>query len=172
MPQTPTEPVAGPHAAAGGREDDASVDREWLREFDAQHRNLAAVFVALVARIRRVTEHADGDDSQSELLQLIAEAEHLLPAHFAFEEAGGYLCDALAVAPRLSKRAAHLHRDHREFAARFALLAASAREPQKTDASWELLVIAIQEFTEELRLHELEENRLIQEAFVDDLGGG
>ena len=53
---------------------------------------------------------------------------------------------------------------------------AGRREPWPShlarDASWELLVIAIQKLIEELRLHDLEENRLIQEAFVNDLGGG
>ena len=39
-------------------------------------------------------------------------------------------------------------------------------------ASWEYLGVAIREFIRELRLHELEENRLVQEAFLDDLGGG
>jgi hypothetical protein len=105
------------------------------------------------------------------LFRLIADADRLLNAHFAFEEAGGHLSDALAIAPRLSHRAARLRHDHRKFSARFAKLATFARGMRARDGSWDRLKAAIREFNEELRTHELEENRLIQEAFLDDLGG-
>ena len=172
MPLAPHKGVAGPHAEPGWREAQSRPDDVRLRELDAQHRSLSAVFTALVARVQQIAEHENRDDADSELLRLIAEVEQFLPAHFAFEEAGGYLSDALAIAPRLSKRAALLQRDHRKFTARFAMLAALARDPKKTIASWELIVIAIREFTEELRQHEQDEDRLIQEAFIDDLVGG
>ena len=172
MPQSPPKRVAGPPAASGQCEVGPSPDRAWIREFDAQHQNLSGVFVALIDRIRQVPKTDDQCDAQSELLRLIAETEQLLLAHFAFEEAGGYLSDALAIAPRLSKRAAVLQRDHRKFTARFAKLATFARELREVDESWEYLGIAIREFIRELRVHELEESRLVLEAFLDDLGGG
>ena len=172
MPQSPPKRVARPSSAAGQCLVGSGPDRAWLREFDAQHQNLRGVFAALIDRVRRVPKTDDRYDSHSELLRLIAEVEQFLPAHFAFEEAGGYLSDALSIAPRLSKRAALLQRDHRKFTARFAKLATFARQLREVDESWEYLGVAIREFIRELRLHELEENRLVQEAFLDDLGGG
>jgi len=172
VPQNPPKRVAGPPVTAGPRVVGPSPDRAWLREFHAQHKNLWGVFVALSYRAQRISKTDDQYDSHSELLRLIAEVEQLLPAHFVSEEAGGYLSDALAIAPRLSKRAAVLQRDHRKFTARFAKLATFARELREVDESWEYLGVAIREFIRELRLHELEENRLVQEAFLDDLGGG
>ena len=172
MPQSPPKPVAGPSSAAGRCLAGPRTDSARLRELDAQHQNLRGVLLALIDRVQRISKTDEQYDSRSELLRIIAEVEQFLPAHFASEEAGGYLSDALAIAPRLSKRAAVLQRDHRKFTARFAKLATFARQLREVDESWEYLGVAIQEFIRELRLHELEENRLVQEAFLDDLGGG
>ena len=72
---------------------------------------------------REVLQHLDrfqfdGEEGFRRWLWATALRKIKAPEHFAFEEAGGYLSDALAIAPRLSKRAAVLRRDHREFTAR------------------------------------------------------
>ena len=170
--QNSSERVDRPPAPACRRVVCLSADRTWRHELDAQHQKLSGVFVEMIGWTQRVPNSNDQCDSHTELLRLIAEAEQLLPAHFAFEEAGGYLSEALAVAPRLSRRAAALQRDHGKFAARFAKLATFARELRETDEGWDYLGVAIREFSRELRFHELEENQLVQEAFLDDLGGG
>lgn len=170
VPQSPPKRVAEPGAAAIRQT--SSSDHKWLRELDAQHQSLNDAMSALIDRVDRIPRADDRFDSHSQLLRLIADAELLLNAHFAFEEAGGHLSDALTVAPRLSQRAAHLQRDHRRFTASFARLATLARGMREGDGGWERFAGAIREFTQQLRLHELEENRLVQEAFLDDLGGG
>ena len=150
-------PSYGPHEAS---------------QLDARHQNLMDILVALIDRIRRNPKtNDDRQDSLSEPLRLIARAEQLLHAHFAFDEAGGYLSDTLAVAPRLSVRAARLECDHRKFAARFAKLATFARSLREMDEGWDYLGVAVREFARELKLHKLEENHLVQEAFLDDFGG-
>jgi hypothetical protein len=149
-----------------------SPDRTWLRELDAQHGSVRVALSALTSRVDRVPTLADRCDSHSELLGLIGDIEALLKAHFAFEEAGGHLGDALSVAPRLSQRAAHLQSDHRRLTAAFAELASFARRMGQADENWELVGVKIREFVVSLQAHELEENRLVQEAYLDDLGGG
>ncbi len=173
MPQNPIKSFRETPAAVSGFVGDARTDGElWVRELDLQHLDLRGVFVMLTERIERVPTIDDRSDSHSDLLEFVADASQLLEAHFAFEEAGGYLSDVLAIAPRLSDRAARLQRDHDHLAARFSKLATYARGMRATYQNWKRLGMAIGEFTQDLRLHESEENRLIQEAFLDDLGGG
>ncbi len=172
MPQNPPKPGEESTAATGRRAVVPGPDRTWLRELDAQHQSLNEIFLALIDRVNRVRKTDDRIDAYSELLRLIADADLLLKAHFAFEEAGGYLSDALAVAPRLSQRAASLQRDHRRLTTLFAKLAKFAQGMREGDENWERLGVAIGDFSRELQLHDLEENRLVQEAYLDDLGGG
>jgi len=170
--QSPPKPGLEPTAVADRHRVASSSDHAWLRELDAQHKTLNDVMSTLIDRVGNVPKTDDRSDWHSEVLRLIADADRILNAHFAFEEAGGHLGDALAFAPRLSHRASHLQSDHHRFSARFADLATFARGMREGDTSWERLEVAIREFTQGLRLHELEENRLVQEAFLDDLGGG
>ncbi len=167
-----SKPGAETTARTGRRAAAPGPDRAWLRELDAQHQSLNGIFLALIDRVNRVRKTDDRIDAHSDLLRLIADADLLLRAHFAFEEAGGNLSEALAVAPRLAQRAAGLRRDHRRFTTRFARLATFARGMREGDENWERLGVAIGDFNRELRLHDLDENRLVQEAYLDDLGGG
>ncbi len=107
-----------------------------------------------------------------EMLRLLRKLEHLLPEHFEYEEAEGYLAEALAVAPRLTRRAQRLRGEHNHFSEKLRGLADRAREADESPGSWTALATGVRRFTYELRYHELEENRLVLDAFMDDLGGG
>jgi len=149
-----------------------SAGKKYWRNLDAQHENLGAVLDSLAARIGAIAERPDDIAARVEMLRLLRELEHLLPEHFEYEESGGYLAEALAVAPRLTRRAQRLRDEHSGFSAKLAALAARAREVGELPGSWKALATAVKKFTYELRHHELEENTLINEAFMDDLGGG
>ena len=123
MPEYSPKKIEKSAAAAERRVDADGPERAWLAELEAQHRSLDGVLSALIDRVDRIPRAVDRLDVHDELLRLIADADLLLRAHFAFEEAGGHLGDALAIAPRLSHRAAHLEGDHEEFTANFAKIA-------------------------------------------------
>jgi iron-sulfur cluster repair protein YtfE (RIC family) len=130
------------------------------------------VLDSLAASIGAIAEHPEDVGIRVEMLRLLRKLEHLLPEHFEYEEAGGYLAEALAAAPRMTRRAQRLRREHDGFSAKLAALADRAREAGESPGCWKALAAGVRKFTYKLRRHELEENSLIQEAFTNDLGGG
>jgi hypothetical protein len=127
---------------------------------------------SLAAILSSVGERPDDVGARIEMLRILRELESQLSAHFEYEEAGGYLAEALAVAPRLTRRAQRLRGEHSWFSERLVALARRAREAGESRGSWAALATGVRRFTCTLRHHELEENQLIQDAFMDDLGGG
>jgi hypothetical protein len=94
-----------------------------------------------------------------------------LAEHFRYEEEGGYLSEAVLVAPRLVERAKILESQHKPI---LDLLesychktCADGVEPQ---VWWATAKEAFLEFEKAIAQHEHEENLLIQEAFLADLG--
>jgi len=171
----PHRPRVRPSADHGARSASITANSAggncW-RELDVQHKSLGALLDSLAASIRAVAERPDDIGTRVEMLRLLRKLEHRLPEHFEYEEAGGYLAEALAMAPRLTRRAQRLRGEHADFSAKLAALASRAREAGESPASWKTLAAGVRKFTYELRHHELEENTLIHDAFMDDIGGG
>jgi hypothetical protein len=142
------------------------------RELDAQHARLDAVLDSLTASLGAVGKRPEDIGTRVEMLRLLRKLEHRLPAHFEYEETGGYLAEALAVAPRLIRRAKRLRGEHSRFSEQLIILTSRAREAGETPGSWAAIATGVRKFTYALRQHDLEENQLIQDAFMDDLGGG
>ena len=155
----PSDPSLTPPAGTRAR----------LDEIRAQHRSLKALLLSLEEAIARCAATPSGEASAT-ALQRVTELEVQLPAHFAFEEAGGYLADALAAAPRLSRKAAHLMGDHDRLRDQLAEFAARAHRAKP--GGWSSVSHRLHELSDALRHHELEENRLLRDALLDDLGGG
>jgi hypothetical protein len=101
---------------------------------------------------------------------LLAELAQVLLDHFRHEEADGYFAAALAIAPRLTEQAAALLQQHPELTAQLAAVQAHAASGHCSEAWWEQLQLAFTAFFDEFSRHEAGENRLLQEAFHDDLG--
>jgi iron-sulfur cluster repair protein YtfE (RIC family) len=93
-----------------------------------------------------------------------------LREHFALEERGGYFSEALAVAPRLSRRADALLREHAAFLERLGNLREMAFESRAPGDLWSAIEEGLRELAADLRAHEERENELILQAFDEDLG--
>ena len=65
-----------------------------------------------------------------------------------------------------------LQHEHRDLSVGLRALVARARTGRGAPWRWETLVAETLELTNAFGRHELEENELIQEALMDDLGGG
>ena len=102
---------------------------------------------------------------------LLVRLENLLAAHFSLEEQGGYLADELLIAPRLGAMADRLVKQHAALKERIRRIheLAEAPPPQPDGRTF---TRAVRDFARQLHEHETAENRLIQEAYFDDLGGG
>lgn len=95
-----------------------------------------------------------------------------LVAHFTAEEEGGYLADALAVAPRLLHEAKRLLLEHGALLRTFDTILASVQSAETSPDSWADTTQRFGEFLARLRRHEQEENELVLESAEDDLGTG
>ncbi|MCP4006279.1 MAG: hemerythrin domain-containing protein [bacterium] len=98
----------------------------------------------------------------------LARFEVSLNEHFALEEDGGYFADVLAVAPRLSARAAQLEQAHKDLCQQLARLRTRTKNP---DSPWEDVAKALRRFFAELKSHGSAEDDMVHEAFMRDLGG-
>lgn len=92
-----------------------------------------------------------------------------LAAHFAQEEEGGYLEEALSRVPRLGPQAAVLERQHAPLLARLDALVRRAGEPRLVVADWPKLAADFRDFVQCLLEHETAENRIVQAACNRDL---
>ena len=147
-----------------------SAERTPLETIRSQH-------FALLQQIRALEELlAEPDDAGAErarrALTLLEGFDLALREHFAVEEEGGYFADVLKVAPRLSRRAARLEQNHKEFSERLESLLALVRYAIDAPDDWERVTARVEGFLQALRAHEDEENELVREAFMDDLGRG
>jgi len=98
-----------------------------------------------------------------------------LALHFSLEEAFGYFEDAIAQAPRLSSQAAQLRSEHEGLfveACELAELAEECRYERPTHRVPRRLAQRFRQFDRRFLAHEARENRLILEAFDDDIGVG
>jgi hypothetical protein len=108
--------------------------------------------------------------SRQVVREMLDELAQVLLDHFGHEEAGGYFSAALAMAPRLTERAAELVRQHPMLMAQLAALQLHAASRQPSAPWWQQLESGFAAFFDEFSRHEAGENVLLQDAFHDDLG--
>ena len=141
-------------------------DHEVLRDL------LAALDVALAMAERDGAVEEARARAREEAVELFGKLEIRLAEHFEHEEKGEFIAKALCLAPRLSRRAAGLFEDHDILARRLREIGETARAAGTTAAGWQATHLHYQRFLERLRDHEQIESEVIQEALLDDLGGG
>ena len=147
------------------------MERPPLDKIRAEHFALGQRIRQLEAWFQLRHRETSGAEWAGNMLELLGGFDRALRDHFAFEERGGYFSEITAVAPRLSPRVAQLKEHHVEYGEHSRLLldlagkAASESDWADVQARSVTLLMALRE-------HESEENELVREAFVDDLGGG
>ena len=104
------------------------------------------------------------DRSAYRMANLLADLEVDLVSHFEHEEHGGYLQEALALAPRFARQASRLVAEHGEF------LEMVREMRQATDEhDWEAVRRRFRDFVCRFGAHETDENRLVQDAMLIDI---
>ncbi|MCL6502720.1 MAG: hemerythrin domain-containing protein [Pirellulales bacterium] len=104
------------------------------------------------------------------LLAAVEDLDRHLREHFAEEEAGGYMEEALAIAPRFGPQAQRLVNEHPVMLQQMAQILDMARRCVTQSQVGPELSRLLREFFTTLRAHDAAENRIIQEAFNTDLG--
>ena len=138
-------------------------------EIVAEHEALRAHVAELRTLITAAPSDATRDDFTRRLAVATARLRERLGAHFALEERGGYLDGVTAVRPGLQTTVDKLNRQHADLLGEADRLTASLRNPGPVppDAAGQ-----VAHLLDHLTAHEIEENELLQETVIDDLGAG
>ncbi len=136
-----------------------------LEAFLEEHRDLLDV----MSKIDKALEARTA--TLAEVAQLLGQLGDRLVKHFAFEEEGGYLGEALLHAPRLVAKANELLAQHPQMVQFTRDMVREIDEVEHPSEQWWAETHRkFREFQELLIRHEREENTLVQDAFSTDLG--
>jgi iron-sulfur cluster repair protein YtfE (RIC family) len=147
-----------------------------LRQLEDQHRDLMrrrrSVELELSALGDLGTEGAESEAMLMRAMSLLTALRRELQEHFSLEESVGFLKAATEAAPRLSRRAGQIGREHAEMDAALGEILDGLLSSQTSPDRWPGLAESFAEFSRTLRVHEQAEEQVLREAFMDDLGGG
>jgi iron-sulfur cluster repair protein YtfE (RIC family) len=149
-----------------------------LRQLEGQHRDLMRRRRSVereLSALAILAEEERGDEAEDTVmraLSLLTALRRELKEHFALEESVGFLAAAADAAPRLSRRASRLTREHADVDAALARLLQDLLSSQKSPERWATLLEVFAGLSETLLAHERAEEEMVRQAFMDDLGGG
>jgi uncharacterized protein YdcH (DUF465 family) len=106
---------------------------------------------------------------QAALVERLTHLRDRVAEHFAPEEQGGYLEEALSRLPRLSHEADVLLSQHAPLAAQLEAIVKRARAADKTPRDWAALETEFIDFTEKLAAHDAGETQILESAFNEEL---
>lgn len=95
--------------------------------------------------------------------------EHLSD-HFAQEERGGFLEEAVTRVPRLGRRMEEILQQHPPLLAELDSLTAALADSQLDATDWREISQQFETFVGHLQAHERNENAVVQEGYNEDLG--
>jgi hypothetical protein len=136
----------------------------------AEHRELHAAVEGIRKTLAAHDEH-DVDDKYVKLV--LCEIRCLrdkLDQHFAQEEEGGYLEEAVGRLPQVAPQADTLQRQHGALLKLANLMLADAEAGGDVAHVWRKLRTGYDAFAKRLHAHEAAENVLLQRAFNEDPG--
>ncbi len=146
--------------------DKPKLDHDFFEMIKREHSEL----IDMMAHVRRALASDIRDPGG--VNQLIGELYERIVSHFHHEEDGGYLSEALELAPRLTPLAEKLHEQHETLGELLGELRGLAQQREDTDSWWKTLSDTFNNFSRELLRHEAAEDKLVQEAFTQDVGTG
>mgnify|MGYP002622022752 CR=1 FL=1 len=149
-----------------------TLNAAFLQEIKEDNRLLRE----LLAQTSSVFEDlGEGFPPHRDVVDLLWRLRDQLAMHFALEDAYGYFDDAIAEAPRLSQQAEQLRRQHDDLFLQICELVEEAEQllyGERAEQNRATLAASYRSFHVTFHEHESHENRLILEAFDDDIGVG
>lgn len=141
-----------------------SSEFEKFQKIQEQHRQLASLLEQIESALTQRSSPIN------DVVDLIGQLGHQLTKHFQSEEAGGYFEEALDEAPQLFDRANALMLQHPKMTQSARKLVEAADPETDPDLWWQQTTERFEALRVELKKHEREEDRLIQEAYTRDIG--
>ncbi len=131
----------------------------------AAHRELSGLVSGIATGLDAVVHSQPGDQAWSELPARFEGLLLYLKQHFAEEEAGGLLEEAICRLPRLGPQATVLERQHEPLLRDCSELVERAEVCGSSKELWKGLAQDYGQFIKALLTHEAAENRLAEQAF-------
>lgn len=135
-----------------------------------EHRELMAHINELREWVKEVGDY--GRPRFGELGNRLEPLRDELLQHFAEEEEGGYLAEALAQEPRFAREAEELKLQHAEFQGDLNAFIERLHESEPPFESWQRACSDFEDILARIRRHEGRETAIVQAAFGDDIGHG
>ena len=136
----------------------------YLEHLQAEHHRLNCCLLGIRHQFAKLNRSTQPPDALAGLIKRLEDLMRELRSHFAEEEAGGCLEEAVARCPGLGPQAKDLMDEHPQFTRALGQLLANMNERAANPEAWRKQFEA---FARELKAHECAENRLLQTA----LGG-
>jgi hemerythrin len=142
--------------------------RVYVDHLLAEHRRLHRML-----REARIAVRAGdpGEKSIDHIVQVLRNVRQELQQHFAEEEAGGCLEEAVSFCPRLSGELRRIEAEHPEMLNEIDRLIAQALDSEPTVDSRLALENAFDELCHQLHAHEAAENELLRQGFGTNVNG-
>lgn len=141
-----------------------SGNRPSTKAIDQQHERVESLLETILTRMSQ-----DSKPSQSLVSLLKSLAVHL-QTHFEWEESDGYFSSIVQRSPRLSHNIDQLVHEHGLFLEEVEKLVAMANRALTNNEDITDLAERFAELRRKLIAHEHEETKLIQEAYIVDIG--
>lgn len=142
----------------------ASLSR--FGEINAEH-------CELYRRYRVIRALLDGRPSRPQRIRSsLSDLAALLKSHFAREEETGYFTDIVETAPRLGSQVDAVQSEHDHLLQRLEKLDERIAISNELVTNYEAIRRDIGEFLDACHEHETRENRLVQDAYLVDIGTG
>jgi len=144
--------------------------RCYVEHLVAEHRRLH--------RMLRLAQHAilgahgpDRDASQADILRILRQVRDELAHHFAEEEQGACLDEAVSHCPSLSTESRRIEAEHPELLKDVDRLIAEAQDGDQSVESRIALERGFDELCRQLNAHEAAENSLLRKGFGANMNG-
>jgi hypothetical protein len=149
----------------------ASIDRSdpvILGHVLAEHRDL----FNLIQSVRRAFAAPDEPTAvhRTAVLESLRSLRCHLQIHFAQEESGGFLEEAVTRMPRLSAAMRSILGQHPALLQELDVVIAGLESAAVSQPAWEAASRSYERFADHMTAHEQRENAVVQEGYCEDLG--
>ena len=136
-----------------------------------EHRELMELITSLQEKAARYSD--DAERWSEELGEILMPLRTTLHRHFTAEEEGPFAKDFPEAFPHLAGKLEDLMGEHRDLMDRIDHLLREVNESSERAGKAEVQRIRkdVHAFIEAIRVHEAAENNLLQDAYLEDIGG-
>ena len=139
--------------------------RPYLEHLHDEHRHIQQLVQVIQSEFFQGDPCRVGHDVRARLPERLSELADVLQHHFAEEEAGGCIEEAVSRLPSLSTQARELEHEHTVLLSSLTQLVDRVRSTGLRDSSIQAVHAEFSSFARDLLAHEAAENRLLQQGF-------